>query len=112
MWLGCVVAYALYLVSCLLWAEYSSGTEYRVGNLFTVRMHDPLGMRGVDGEVDDAELFFLILAMMFCAVALWLQLAWVDTDPGVVDTREADLEEVTDRFILQWRWWRLFDLTF
>jgi hypothetical protein len=94
MWLGSVTVYVVYLISCLFWAEYGAGKRFAVSDSTTVRLHDPLGLGGVDGEVDDTYLFWTILSMLVLAAAVWLKLAWLDTDPGIIDTRDENHDEV------------------
>ncbi len=92
--MGSVAAYCLYLGSCGFWASYSEDSTYYILGHVAVRLHDPLGVRGVDGEVDDTALFFTILVLLAGCVLLWLKLAWFSTDPGVVNTRLKDFDEV------------------
>lgn len=95
MWLGSITVYSVYLVSCLFWAEFGAGKRYKIsGSSTVVRLHDPLGLGGVDGEVDDTYLFWSILSLLVLAAAAWLKLAWLDTDPGIIDTRNENFEEV------------------
>eukprot|EP01034_Spumella_vulgaris_P021517 gene21517-27552_t len=100
MWLGSVTVYVVYLISCLFWAEYGAGKRFAVSDSTTVRLHDPLGLGGVDGEVDDTYLFWTILSMLVLAAAVWLKLAWLDTDPGIIDTRDENHDEVMTQSLM------------
>lgn len=76
-YLGCMSAYTLYFLACII--RHSTGTKVLNG----------------DNVIDhDATLFIVVCVCYVVAQMFWIAIVWVWPDPGMVDTREKDFEEV------------------
>lgn len=71
-------------------ATFSTG-GWRAGDYF-----NPYNLGGISGGYFDPGLLYIIGVLELVSVWLWVKLVWADSDPGIVDTRFSDFDEVCD----------------
>lgn len=57
-------------------------------------LDDSLGIMGVASASHDSSLFLAVFVLYFCCLLLWWSLCFLQPDPGAVDTRMRDFDEV------------------
>ena len=63
---------------------------------------NPLGIAGLDCMKKDPGLVWMAILFMCLTIFFWLRIM-IETDPGIVDTRQHDFDEVR-RFIYCFHW--------
>lgn len=88
-----MVLYVIYLYSCFITRDddtavssYSSFQDWTYGN--------PLQLSAIDAASKDHGLFWSNVVFTAMAIAAWAKFMVFDTDPGIINTRESDFEEV------------------
>lgn len=61
---------------------------------FDFNVEDPLDIKGVSGAKNDPYLFMVTCILTILCTILWVKLVWIDNDPGIINTRSQDFEEV------------------
>lgn len=97
-WLGSTLVLAL----IFLGSFFASSPKYRdvVWSYHTdrsgvgERVYNPADVGGLSAAQEDPGLFWTAAALLVLGAALWSWLVWIDRDPGIIDTRDNDFEEV------------------
>lgn len=69
-------------------------------NVGTWKGINPLGLDAIDARTADSELFWTNVALTGLAIASWFKFILLDKDPGIINTRESDFEEVLAQSLL------------
>jgi len=95
LWMGGMAAYLVLLFSAAS-AQLGDGqqSEQRLSEQSRLRLQNPLAIGGLSMASSDPQLFWLCAAWACICVALWVWLVWLGPDPGMVDTRRADFDQV------------------
>ena len=76
-YMGCMAAYSLYFLACIV--SYVSDSKV---------------LHGDDVIRHDSTLFIVVCVCYMSAQLFWVAIVWIWPDPGMVDTRDHDFEEV------------------
>lgn len=98
-YLGVFCAFALYFFASIDFGlNYSreNNTSFDVNSLWMSSNEGTTFFRlgGISGYRDDADLFWLAFLLMLISLALWLLLVLNVLDPGIIDTRITDFDEI------------------
>lgn len=85
-WLGSFLVFCVYLVISIVW-PYETQPHF-------------LPIAGTNSERKDLELFWTVFWLFILCGLMWVKIAWWDTDPGRIDTRDRDFEEVMEQSLL------------
>ena len=55
---------------------------------------NPFGIGGLSAAYEDYPLFIVVCYFALITFVLWVNIVWVNTDPGLVDTRGKNFDEV------------------
>jgi hypothetical protein len=100
LWVGSMAMYFLYLASATV-DGYTRHKHEKINNDYTggvAGFHtiNPLDLGGNSFVDFDYYLYYIVCGLyIFCVVA-WVKLVWFSTDPGIIDTRDENFEEVRD----------------
>jgi hypothetical protein len=86
-YLGNLASYLIYIV-----ISVSNGYNFTHGNIFIIS--------GVNGYRDDFTLFCVSVVLIFSSCVQWLMMITNFCDPGIIDTRFTDFDEVTKIFYI------------
>lgn len=98
LWLGSMSMYFLYLLSATV-NHYASLKHEHITNDYTngiagFQTVHPLDLGGNSFVYEDRVLYFVVCGLYLACVVSWVWLVWFCTDPGIIDTRDANFEEV------------------
>jgi len=83
-------------------AGYSAKTRGASG-FALVSSPNPLGIGGISsGEYGrgDVALFLATGIFLFLSLLSWVKIAWLDKDPGIIDTRKNDFEDILNEALV------------
>lgn len=91
--------YLLYLLSATL-NYYSEQRHDSINNRYTngvAGFHtvNPLDLAGNSFVEHDFVLYLVVCGLFVACVFSWVYLVWYCTDPGIIDTRNANFDEVS-----------------
>lgn len=90
----CIAGACLYTMYASLSLLYNNG-HGQYGYTWALRSGlNPLHINGISGDKYFFGLFWSFVYLLVLAIISWLYLTLVATDPGVVDTRERDFDEI------------------
>lgn len=88
----------LYLLCCICYdgdQYFDSSSDTRNSTAaITTNLLKPIGVRALSALELNPGLFWCCFVLLLVALTLWLCVAFIVTDPGVVDTRDSDFKEV------------------
>lgn len=95
-WLACIIVYGVYLVSTYyFWrSEGRDPADKELSGFRHVDPYDIFHINAVSGAMASPSLLWVALLAYFTAILSWLKLVWIDWDPGIVDNRIQDFEEI------------------
>ena len=98
LWLGTMTIYLVYLF-CAVFDFYQGRKVDKINNTYTKGVGgfhtvNPLDLGAMSFVGQDSELFLVVCGLFLACVLLWLRLVWLCRDPGIVDTRDQNFEEV------------------
>mmetsp|Transcript_8952 Transcript_8952/g.13456 ORF Transcript_8952/g.13456 Transcript_8952/m.13456 type:complete len:728 (-) Transcript_8952:148-2331(-) len=96
-WVGNVAAFLFYFFCCMAY-RYSSEDDDE--GTFKGAARNSQGLAGLDCLTEDPALFWTALLSLAVTIVLWVVVVWIRTDPGMVDTRADDFDEVMKQSIL------------
>lgn len=101
LWLGSALMYFLFLLSATINHYRTMGhsdvnninNDYTkgIGGFHTV---SPLDLGGQSFVYHDRVLYYIVCGLFMASVIAWTKLVWFCPDPGIIDTRDANFEEV------------------
>jgi hypothetical protein len=99
LWLGTMLMYFLYLLSATA-NHYRSVHHEHINNEYTggvAGFHtvSPLDLGAQSFVYHDRVLYYVVCALYATCVVAWVRMVWFCTDPGIIDTRDANFEEVS-----------------
>lgn len=94
-WLGSMSIYAIYLYSSFCTDTNTADSTLSHGDVL-----NPLQLQAIDSWEYDQELFSLAALSFLCAVGIWCKFMLCNSNPGIINTREADFEEVLAQSLL------------
>lgn len=96
LWLGSMSTYLVFLFSSAsaVYGGEDGGPQRTIAEGGRVPLSNPLGIGGLTAAREDPALFWLCSAFLVLCLLLWMQLVWLQPDPGMLDTRYKDFEEV------------------
>lgn len=103
LWLGSMAMYLLYLLSATL-NEFYHGPHKHISNIYTrgaqgFHTLNPLELGGNSFTEHDFLLYLIVCGLFVTISVLWTKLVWFNYDPGIIDTRDQNFDEVgTQRF--------------
>jgi len=98
LWVGCMIMYLLYLLSATVVEFYRGGNKH-IDNQYTEGRHgyhtfNPLDLGALSFVQEDFELYCVVCGLFVLCVTMWVKLVYFDYDPGIVDTRDVNFEEI------------------
>ena len=99
LWLGSMVMYLLYLLSATI-DEYYEGGHKHVNNIYTEGAQgfhtlNPLDLGGNTFVDHDFVLYLIVCGLFVTSIILWVKLVWFNSNPGIIDTRDQNFDEVS-----------------
>ena len=99
LWAGSMVMYLLYLL-CATVDEFYRGGHKHIKNEYTDGAHgfhtlNPLDLGGTSYVQEDFILYCVVCGLFVLCTALFVRLVYCSDDPGIVDTRDINFEEVS-----------------
>lgn len=84
----------VYLCSSFFSSSYFDKDASVSKNNVRLSAGNPLQIGGLSPATEDPFLFGISVFFVLGSFITWLKLAWLDNDPGRIDTRDRDFEEV------------------
>ena len=97
LWIGTASMFFLYLLGVSL-NEYAQqhhqdmDKDYTNGGGF--KTINPVDLGGNSLVRDDFILYIIVCSLFVLCVVSWVKLVWYSTDPGIIDTRDENFDEV------------------
>ena len=93
--MGNISAYLFYFINVIAFSYTTAGDDDADDHTaFLSHARNPLGISGLDCLQKDPALFWFTFLMMMATLLLWARLVFLAPNPGLVDTRQADFDEV------------------
>lgn len=103
LWLGTMLMFFLYLLGVSL-NEYAQGQHETMNKDYThgggFKTINPVDLGGNSFVKDDFILYIIVCCLFITCVVAWVYLVWFATDPGIIDTRDENFDEVST-YLLQ-----------
>eukprot|EP01039_Chlorochromonas_danica_P001485 gene1485-1618_t len=98
-WLGSILVYGVYFWSC-----HYSGIGTPATAAYQTFLHwsyrNPLQLQAIDALDKDEMLYYVSAVFAALSFLSWLALVFIYSDPGIINTRESDFEEVLARSLV------------
>jgi hypothetical protein len=99
LWLGTMAMYFLYLASASI-DGFTRERHKKINNDYTggvAGFHtiNPLDLGGNSFVDYDYVLFYVVCGLFISCAVAWVKLVWFSTDPGIIDTRDQNFDEVS-----------------
>ena len=99
LWLGSVTVFLMFL-ACSYFASFPEHRHASEGAhtdaLGGSSVYNPADLGGMSAAREDQELFWVTCFFLLVGAACWSKLVWLDRNPGIVDTREQDFDDILE----------------
>jgi hypothetical protein len=102
--------YTLHWISSLLYGLYHSHFSNHLSSYYLrdinlvedmyYHYNKPFRFGSFSGGFVDTGLLYVILCFLVLTVGLWLKIVWLQSDPGIIDTRFQDFDKVFEVYML------------
>ena len=96
LWIGTMTVYVVYLLSCFYYDfdgfQENGSSSYH--SLRYVNIKNIFHIGGIGGARNTVWILWLAMFWTFMSIATWLKVVWWNRDPGIINTRSEDFEEV------------------
>jgi hypothetical protein len=94
-WFGNILAFLYYYLSAIVYASREEENRNDDDHsAFHSTDRNPTHIAGLNCSLKDPGLFYTTLFFLAVTLTFWVMIVWVFPDPGIVDTRDRDFDEV------------------
>jgi len=87
LWAGCLLASFVYIISSL---------QYLHSLYYLSSPYNPSNMGALGYNMEDLDFLLIIFVSTIFMTIIWVKLVFITSDPGIIDTREIDFDEVLE----------------
>lgn len=98
-WLGNILAFSYYYLSAIVYSYQSSQNDDDTDDhsAYQDKVRNPTHIAGLNCALKDPGLFWCTLIFLLITLITWTMIVWIFPDPGIVNTRENDFNEVMEQ---------------